>query len=169
MNTRNKDNFSKVFPGEELSIRQLPTKLNIYMYYRFCLPRIKRKNSKIFIQTKKDVVSRIIYIWNTASIPHRNNNTVYIKLTRLIENIEKFKKNPYQDKYEKLVETYKIKLNTLFDICTCTCIHLCTCIGNDKIPPSEKEFVKDQRTCRKMYVRTSSITATTDKVDPIIH
>ena len=63
------------------------------MYYRFCLPRINRKNSNIFIQTKKDVVVRIIDMWDMSSISHLNNNSVYKKVTRLIENIKKLKKD----------------------------------------------------------------------------
>ena len=161
MNTRIKDNFSTLFPGKELSLRQLPTQLNIYMYYRFCLPRINRKNSKIVIQTKKDVVLRIIDIWDKSSIPHLNNNSVYKKVTRLIENIEKLKKRQHQGTFKTVIDKLKSKLDSLFDICTCTCVHICICIGYDRIPPSEKEFLKDQRTCRKMYVRTSSTTATT--------
>ena len=72
----------------------------VMQLFNFCLPSVLS-------------VLRIIDIWEKSSIPHLNNNSVYKKVTRLIENIEKLKKRQHQGTFKTVIEKLKIKLDSL--------------------------------------------------------
>lgn len=107
-------------------------------------------SSKIPIDATVDV---IIAIWNNASIPTIQKQSIFKKLKTLINDCNNVSAITQRN-------ALKDKMNVLFDIATCKCQVLrlsnqCHCSRNKKIPEIEREFLFDQRHDRKMTVSSA--------------
>ena len=97
----------------------------------------------------------VVSIYYTASIPVIDTKSVVNSIKKLIDKVKGFAKYPSSRNYQDCLKS----LQTVFDICTCKCVHSgiqensqCICPLSHKIPTTEWSFWLDQKTERKMYI-----------------
>ena len=90
-------------------------------------------------------------LWNTASIPPQSLKCVKNKLSRLMQ--ERFQASRHGKLAAKSTR-FQNSLNDLFDISHCLYKEFtsCQCVKEKKAPQAEQEFLRDQRSSRKMYI-----------------
>ena len=147
MNLRNKTPFYTLFNPKPLNKRQLPTYIDILSYYLYLSD--VNTNYKVIL---KSIPSDIIYIWESASLPHVGPKVVYNKLKKYIDNVLYIKKSQHKSHFKKTVEKHIQNYNILFDICSCKCDTYCKCPRQKQVPPIERSFLDDQRTKRIEFI-----------------
>ena len=102
-----------------------------------------------------ETTKEIIDIWYSAALPHMASKATYVKLSRYVDIMKKLKKSKKRAQFKTYCEQHISKYNRIFDICTCQCLNICTCIKHDRIPPIEVPFITDQRKDRLLYIDTT--------------
>ena len=155
MNLRTKTQLKEFIKPELLRSTQLPTHLEFLRQYIY-INDISRDITKI----KTGILESLKTIWNSPSIPIMYNTSIINKIY-IYTNSNSVKKTQNSKCFMVAMQKHMDKCNHIFDICSCRCANKCDCLRENKIPPSEKPFLKDQRTQRLMYIQTASTTATT--------
>ena len=156
MNLRRKTQFKDIIKPDIMQLTKLPTHLDILRHYVY-INNISTDINKI----KIDILDRLKIIWNSASLPIMSDNSIITKINIYIQKAIKLKKTQNSKYFNVVMKKHMDKFNFLFDICACKCANKCDCRRENKVPPSEKSFLNDQRTQRLMFIQTSSTTATT--------
>lgn len=162
MATRSAVNCPIFGEPSELPDNVLPTREQVSKFYSYV--RFNKKESRkepTFAEISEEIAVKLEYVWNKASIP-------IVSHKRILQLLK-----AYHDKYQKLmkpfksrknVETYKLQIqkfkeesrSTLFDIAACKCdlsiSNACCCDKTRKVPKNERDFLRDQRTTRKMLI-----------------
>lgn len=142
--------LSDAFQKKKLKSLQLPTRANVVEAVLF----EQSRQSDLHVREVHALVSKQIKdIWNQTIIPTITIQRIKIKigeLCALYSDISKYKnREAYEQKMSNFIEQCK---TNLFEISKCKCANLsrCSCIVENRIPNSEKSFVIDQRTTRKL-------------------
>ena len=142
---------------------QLPTYLDVmkaFLYERPIL-KLERKNAKLPLREIADeVAQKVEAIWRKGSIPTvSHTQIVQLLLTyhdknysSLLENItSRGKQKNFQSKIKDLVNIAQV---TLFHISACKCADLenCSCDKSRKVPIKERNFLKDHKNKRALFI-----------------
>lgn len=141
----------------ELPGNILPSYEDIMKYYLWTI-HFDCPNKDLVRNTSETVALKVEETWRNASIPIIEHRVV---VKRIQEYHKKYRNllKPY--KARKNVESYKKKIKKfvdeskrLFDIATCKCANqnVCVCERTRKIPTSERNFLNDQRSDKKMII-----------------
>ena len=146
------------------SVKKLPTKYDILLEYEKRKSELNERINAKFQTIKNDIVSKLITIYEKVPQPTIKLKSVENKLKALVTKYDNIKKYPYQS---QTVKNFIEQAHYLFNISYCTCqmksefargLMICSCPAQFKILESEYEFIKDQRSGRKMVI--------TDEIDP---
>src|SRR5215475_750342 len=151
------------FPSK-LPSKVLPTSLDVARHFLFLKSRPNCSNNDIY----KIVAEEIIKLWNMASIPTIQYQSVLKRVAQLIDYAAKLCRSKSSSNLHK---KYVNSLTHLFDIAACSCPItnesenmeagiVCTCSREKKIPKQELEFLHDQRSTRKMFIAGVDVAAT---------
>lgn len=160
--TRAKDSNCPLFGvGVPFNENVLPTYGDILRQYIFTRNYLKLEGQlkePTFSEVVKIIVPSLETLWKKASIP-------IISTERIIERIrdyhckyrnlmKPFKQRSNIPSFIKKTEEFKDKSKVLFDIASCKCKNCekCICEKNKKVPVTERLFLLDQRTARKMMI-----------------
>lgn len=142
----------------ELKCNILPTYSDVMRAYLCQKQLIKeQKNGKdpSVSEVSKKVLFVLKNIWQNASLHVVSDQ----EITRLIKDyVMKFrnlKKNigsVHNKKCLEKLEKFRQTSEKLFDISICKCKDFNLCMCKNKVPKTEQEFLKDQRTERKMFI-----------------
>ena len=134
----------------------LPSKLEIIQYYFYMVQFLKNVNEnrqlseKDYLSLKKIILSDVLAIWHSSSIPVKKETTIKTQLYELISGAETLDKNKHYlkgntEEISKIRDKYKV----LFDIAQCPCFRKksetkCKCeiveYQISTVKPSDKEF-----------------------------
>ena len=124
--------------------------------------KLERKNAKLPLREIADeVAQKVEAIWRRGSIPtvsHTRIVQLFLtyhdkKYSSLLKNIKsRGKQENFQSKIKDLVNIAQV---TLFDISACKCADLenCSCDKSRKVPIKERNFLKDQRNKKVLFLR----------------
>ncbi|CAK8680277.1 unnamed protein product [Clavelina lepadiformis] len=123
-------------------------------------PKFIRK-APVFNDVKEKVVQDVADLWMKASLPIASLIRIETKLKELIKKFNLTRKRA--KKIKKCNIFNENRLTNLFNICKCKCSMeenpslknkklACSCDFEDRIPSKEIDFLKDQRTTRKMIM-----------------
>lgn len=105
------------------------------------------------------IAKKVMDIWPYAGIPTLSPRGVTKKLMQLryeYRNLSKANKNERESTtFIRRTDKFKTDSITLFDIAACKCKEFCSCV--EKLPDKLKEFLKDQRTERKMKISSARV------------
>lgn len=136
--------------SSKLNYSQLPTNTNIVA--AILREKSKDKNTEIK-KIIKSIAREVEEIWQQTSIPIISQQRIIVNIENLYESYKKLVKwqgkagNKYDEKKIEFKSEHDAKL---FDICSRKCLDNCHCPYDKKVPKSEKEFIRDQRTKRKL-------------------
>lgn len=147
-------------PYKELDDRQLPVTRDVIKFILFTKNELKlTRNGKDPSNTEvfSIVSERLITIWTKASLPVVTKDRVHQLLKCCFEkylNLIRYPKTKRNDSYERKVNCFLESSQKLFDIaaCKCTSFETCSCIKPRKVPITERDFLLDQRSERKMVI-----------------
>ncbi|CAH0554916.1 unnamed protein product [Brassicogethes aeneus] len=144
----------------------LPTYAEVMKFYEWTRRNIKHlretKKEPIYKEIEIIVVSKLIKIWDKASIPTVEEKRVkamlqayHLKCKNILKSHPKIPDNK--------LEEFRLRGKALFDISACKCpdITKCTCPKQKKVHIREQSFLIDQRTCRKMVIGGIDVRTTT--------
>ena len=140
----------------------LPTELQIFQHYLH-LRKVKTESgewhTKVSMATRaKALMPDIAAVWSNFGIPHHlSGRKGEQRVERLLSRFQDFMKNINKKNDDEIVANF----GKLFDIARCSCSIDCTCALDDQVPPSLKEFLKDQRGERKISGRKLSLRGAT--------
>ena len=156
---------SKLFAGtpSDFTSSDLPTWRQVIRYLYYIKKNSPGRKPSFY---KKMICEKVSQIWMLANseIPLISESGCYIKVSRLVDDIESIKKKRFTT---SKLDSMTSKLDKLFDISSCSCqldqvpcthpriqckvlkckqLHiLCTCRAECNIPLIERQFLKDQR------------------------
>ena len=134
----------------------LPTNGQVGKYFVYVKERPKAGNKNALMV----VTDAIIHLWQTASIPVIQRQSVHKRLSQLINKGSQLCRSKTSTKnHNKFTSTF----GQIFDICSCSCkitstkqsedvTIQCKCPRDRKVPQQELKFLHDQRTTRRMYI-----------------
>ncbi len=122
---------------------QLPTQLDVGQHFLFRKGNQRNApNKEALHRTAEDLQQ----IWIMACVPTIEQDSIKRKVERLVQKVGK-------SKAKKGPKVSSDELLGLFDMCSCKCEEgCCSCPSDKKTPEKEREFVKDQRSVRKMFI-----------------
>ena len=141
----------------------LPTYLDVmktFLYERPIL-KLERKNEKLPLrEVAAEVAQKVETIWRKAGIPTVSHTRVaqlfvtyhdkkYLSLLKSVKS--RGRQENFQSKRSDLMGIARV---TLFDISACKCTNLesCSCDKSRKVPMKERNFLKDQRNDRSLFI-----------------
>lgn len=132
----------------------LPTYEDVMKHYLFIRLEMLQKSNKEpdFAEIANVVISDVKTIWIKACLPVLSDRRIFQMLKDYHAKFRKIKKYPTSRGNSKSIlfaAEAKIKL---FDICYCKCTDFNCCNCAEKVPPKERDFLKDQRKDRKMVI-----------------
>lgn len=131
--------------SKELKSNVLPTKLSVINHYNWI--DVKQQN-RAFLE----MADEILLIWQRARIPTIQKKSVFDRLKVLISKYKIIKRSYNSAKrgkyFNEKLSFFKQNCDNLFDIALCHCKDVCNC----SIPEKIKEFLRDQRSCRKLKI-----------------
>lgn len=160
--TRTKDvcplfgNVEDICPNEA---RQLPRYQEVIKCYHFVRKQIMGQRVKQ--PTSGEVANLVAWkiedIWKRASLPILSHNRIkdmILAYNKNYQNIIKPLKSRNTPFLQEKLSKFKTASLKIFDICHCKCADFesCKCQNCHKVPKIEREFLKDQRTERKMVM-----------------
>ena len=134
----------------------LPTNGQVGKYFLYCKQRPKGAN----VDTLKMVTDEIIKVWQTASIPTIQKQSIYKRVAQFINRGSQLCRSGSSTRNQI---QFSSTFGKLFDVCSCSCkitstprldevTVLCKCAKEEKVPQRELRFLQDQRTVRQMYI-----------------
>jgi hypothetical protein len=167
-NTRNATNCRLFGAFQELNEAKLPTYKEVMKFYNLVRHHLKMENNSkkepTVYEVSEIVTRKVESLWEKASLPIITHARVlqllkayHAKCKNLIKSLKRLSE-------EKLQEFYTSS-DKLFDLSSCKCktFELCSCLRDRKVPIEEQDFLIDQRTNRKMYMKSVDVTATKRK------
>jgi hypothetical protein len=157
---------------KEMNQSVLPTYHDVMLYYLFVQHEQTNLNSGKNAEVGKIleiVVPKIINIWKTSCIPTVSHIRICNMIKKFHGHYKNLQKNFKARKGTSIMQS-KIKCfiddaSKLFEIAACKCdTKICKCEKLKKVPIIERDFLRDQRTVRKMAIGSLDI-ATTKKIN----
>lgn len=144
--------------GADLRPNVLPT-------YNDCMKKylLLKSSAGRNIDVLNMLVSDIMAIWNKVSVPILSQQRIKVNvrnyLKRYQSKLKKYQELKGNREYRTKLKTFLNESFSLFDISACKCDLRsdCGCSVARSISNSEKEFLADQRTERKMVLRESEL------------
>ena len=152
----------------ELDDSQLPSYGAVIKYYLFVRNDMKNDTGRdlpIFY-IAKEVAEKMQAIYNKASIPCVTKTRNIAKIKQYHKKYQGLLKSNRSTKnsaaFQTKMDNFKNESNKLFDFASCKCkvIEKCKCAKEFKIPPLKREFMKHQRTDRKMFIGSCGLAVT---------
>lgn len=153
--------------GELCDIKDnvLPTYEDVIKYYEWTRREAKFNRSShkepTFLEIADIVAKKIEGIWIKASLPTVTHARVcqmlksyHLKYKNLLKSHPKIP--------QKNIDEFQRNSKALFDICSCKCkdLNSCVCSKERKVPTNERIFLIDQRISRKMIIGNVDVTST---------
>ena len=150
----------------ELDDSQLPSYGAVMKYYPFVndMKNDTGRDLPIFY-IAKEVAKKVQAIYNKASIPCVTKKRIIAKIIEYHKKYQGLLKSNRSRKnsaaFQIKMDNFKNESNKLFDFASCKCkvIEKCKC-AKELISPLEREFMKDQRTDRKMFIGSCYLAVT---------
>lgn len=150
----------------ELKLNVLPTYADIMKAYLWL--RIKQKETNngkdpSISEVSKELINILKNIWHRASLPVVSDQQILRIIKNYNDKYKSLKKNinaAYNKKCLEKLNLFKKASQKLFDISACKCKNFAKCQCTNKVPKSEREFLIDQRTNRKMFIGNLDTRAT---------
>ena len=150
--------------SKPLPENQLSTYLDVmkaFLYERAIL-KLERRNKKLPLrEVAAEVAQKVEIIWRKAVIPTVSHTRVaqlfvtyhdkkYLSLLKSVES--RGRQGNFQNKMSDLVDIARV---TLFDVSACkyTNLESCSCDKSRKVPMKERNFPKDQRNNKLLFIR----------------
>ena len=123
--------------------------------------KLERKNEKLPLrEVAAEVAQKVETIWRKAGMPtvlHTRVAQLFVtyhdkKYLLLLKSVKsRGRQENFQSKMSNLVDIARV---TLFDIraCKCTNLESCSCDKSRKVPMKERNFLKDQRNDRSLFI-----------------
>ena len=157
---------------EKFANNVLPSNRNVVNHYEFLRKTLCSTDPKffkklpVFTDVKQELVNNVREIWLKAGLTVISEIRVLTKCKELIDKHEKAERKAKKMSKKKELLVSDEWWDLVFDISKCKCpiapnppIHngkmFCSCCWEDRISQEEIEFLKDQRTHRKMYMSSS--------------
>ena len=157
---------------EKFANNVLPSNRNVVNHYEFLRKTLCSTDPKffkklpVFTDVKQELVNNVREIWLKAGLTVISEIRILTKCKELIDKHEKAERKAKKMSKQKELLVSDEWWDLVFDISKCKCpiapnppIHngkmFCSCCWEDRIPQEEIEFLKDQRTHRKMYMSSS--------------
>ena len=109
--------------ANEMKGNVLPTKKDVIGHY-YCVRNRLMSTDPAYLQKrppfsvcKEEVINSIVNLWKKSSLPIINQKSIYNKMKKLISDYAKSKTKK---------RLYKLKIDAMFDVCTCQCEYQCT-------------------------------------------
>lgn len=152
-----------------ISENVLPTYEDMNRYFNWVEYEMKPLSTnpqQTATEATKVVAKKIVEIWDKASIPTVLQCTIIKRITSYRLKIRNLLK-PYKQRnkvisYQKQLQDFRINSKVLFDVAACKCSDFNTCVCDKvfKVPQSERTFILDQRTVRKMFISSVDVKTT---------
>ena len=135
----------------------LPTVEDVLKHYLQLYSTFKvDKNEPHGLATK--VINDVLHIWESSSLPTISKQRAKEIFQNYLQKYKNLRKVPIKrhktNSYISKCALFTKNTKQLFDlaICKCPTFDCCTCIKDRKIPYQEQDFLKYQRTARKMII-----------------
>ena len=151
METRAKNTCPVYGMANKLPLTQLPTVGDVMRLYSYIKHSVSKNTKATMVAS--EVASDIVSIWNKAGIPTKTERRVEKKVQFLHQSLRDVQKKKGKSK-QSSISNMQQESNFLFDISVCQCINFdaCTCSKEAKVPVLDRDFLKDQRSVRKMII-----------------
>lgn len=136
----------------DLNYSRLPTNSDIISALLSEISKFDQPDNKSIIKTLAEQVEEI---WNQSTIPIVSSKRIIKRIGELYtkyKGLKKWQGDHSSEIYDSKKKEFKNENDKiLFDMCKCKCSGKCSCPYDEKIPLKEKDFIRDQRTERKMF------------------
>ena len=152
MKTYRKSIFVELFGQNAMVTNKLPTYINISRHYL----GIYDTNKNRIDETMKCVQKA----WKRACITTIKPSNIKDRISRYLNTLNKLRKYSSHPLFKQKITDHLTKYNVLFDISACQCDTKEMCQCESKILYSRWQFIKDQRSERKMYIDEETLCPT---------
>ena len=141
--------------SEDLKTNVLPTKEMVLKYYLYLRATSGVQKPK---GLHYSVTESVLEVWRTSSIPTVSKAQAQKLVNKLLESYSNLKKSyarKESNAFKVKFKAFKVDISQLFDIASCKCINMCCeCPKERKVSLKEQEFLTNQRTDKKMIIRS---------------